>query len=392
MSLPPVPRTIQTVGPAIVASAVAVLPVPLVGGLAIFLQEDLGFGAAQLGTAIAAFFAAAALSAAPAGRLSELLGPRRIAWLGLGCIFVSLLGIAYVASSWSWLAFFLALAGLGHATTLLAVGVLLTRAVARRRLGLAFGVAQAAAPLAALLSGLAVPTIALTLGWEIAFTVGAVLALAAALVMPPTEARQRASRTRTAGDAPLSALVPLAAGMAVASAGANSSTVFLVSSTVDAGIRPADAGLILALASVVGLVVRVVAGWLGDRMSQGSLLLMAALIALGAVGYAGLAISSEPAHVAAAAVLAFGGGWGWPGLMLLAVSRSNPAAPGAAMGVVTFGGLGGAVFGPPVFGAIAEGVGFGAAWLTIAGLAVAAIGLIVLSWRRILAARPGEPT
>jgi len=383
---------LRAVGPAIATSSVAVLPVPLLGGLAILLQDDLGFGEAQLGIVIAAFFAAAAVSAAPAGRLSEVLGPRRVAWVGLGCIAVSLLGIAWVAQSWVWLGAFLALAGIGHATAILAVGVLLTRAVTERRHGLAFGLAQAAAPLAALLAGLALPVIGLTVGWRIAFMAAALLSLVVAALLPPASVRHGQRVIQTAQDAPLSALLPLAAGMALASACANSSTVFLVSSIVDRGIPPAGAGLILALASLVGLIVRVVGGWLGDTLRHGSLTLITCLLAAGAAGYLGLAHEQDPALVAASAMLALGGGWGWPGLMLLAVSRSNPAAPGAAMGVVTLGGLSGAVVGPPVFGAIAEQVAFGSAWIALAVLAAAAIVLILVSRRRILFARPGLPT
>jgi MFS family permease len=78
--------------------------------------------------------------------------------------------------------------------------------------------------------------------------------------------------------------------------------------------------------------------------------------------------------------------------MLLAVSRSNPGAPGAAMGVVTLGGLGGAVVGPLVFGTIAEHAAFGLAWLVMTGFAAGAVAMVLVSRRRILMARPGLPT
>jgi MFS family permease len=387
---------LRPIGPAIAASAMAVLPLPLVGGLAVLLQEDLGFGEAQLGLSTAAFFAAASASAAPAGRLSEVLDPRRVAWVGLGCIAASLLGIAHVAASWEWLAGFLALAGLGHATTLLAIGVFLTREVAPRRHGLAFGVAQASAPLSALLAGLSLPFVALTLGWQVAFSIAAGVAILVAVMMPPIGRR----RPRAGGDldgdtirdAPIRALAPLAIGMAMASAAGNSSVVFLVSSTVDSGFTAADAGVLLAIASLIGLVVRVAVGWIGDTTRHGSLLLMVGLIGVGAIGYVALAASRDPIVVAIGSILAFGGGWGWPGLMLLAVSRSNPGAPGAAMGVVTLGGLGGAVVGPLVFGTIAEHAAFGLAWLVMTGFAAGAVAMVLVSRRRILMARPGLPT
>jgi MFS family permease len=287
----------------------------------------------------------------------------------------------------------MALAGVGHALTMLAVGVLLTRAVSERRHGLVFGVAQAAAPLAALLTGLALPTIALSLGWRVAFVLAALLGIAAAAVMPRIDSRPRTAAAKSERDVPMRSLVPLAIAMALASAGGNSAVVFLVPSTVDAGFLAGEAGLVLAIASIVGLLVRVGAGWLGDLLRDGALLLMAILLALGGAGFAGLAVSTNLAAVILAATLAFGGGWGWPGLMLLAAARSSPSAPGVAMGVLTLGGLSGAVVGPTAFGTVADALSFTAAWLLMAALAAVAVVLVVWSdraMRRLREAR--EPT
>jgi MFS family permease len=360
-----------------------------VGGLAVLLQDELGFGEPELGVAIAGFFAAAALAAAPAGRLSEVLGPRAVARVGVGCIVASLLGVALLADSWVFLGGLMALAGLGHALALLAVGVLLTRAVSASRHGLAFGLTQAAAPLAALLAGLSVPVIGLTLGWQAAFILGAGLGIMAGLLMPPVPDRPRVTAGMSDRDAPVRVLMPLAIAMGLASAGGNSAVVFLVTSTVDNGFSAASAGLVLAVASVVGLTVRITGGWLGDRLPHGSLLLMSSVIATGAIGYVGLAMGQVPAVVILSATLAFGGGWGWPGLMLLAVSRTNPAAPGDAMGIVTVGGLGGAVIGPIAFGAITDAVSFAAAWLLMAFLALGAVLMIALTSLWLARVRPG---
>jgi cyanate permease len=240
-----------------------------------------------------------------------------------------------------------------------------------------------------LLAGLSVPAIGLTLGWQAAFVLGAGLGIVAGLLMPPVPDRPQAAAGATDRDAPVRLLVPLAIGMGLASAGGNSAVVFLVTSTVDSGFDAASAGLVLAVASVIGLTVRIGGGWLGDRLARGSLLLMAGVITAGAIGYTGLAIDGAPAIVILAAMLAFGGGWGWPGLMLLAVSRTNPAAPGDAMGTVTVGGLSGAVIGPVAFGAIADHVSFAAAWLLMAVLAVGAVLMIAVTSQWLGRVRPG---
>jgi MFS family permease len=157
-----------------------------------------------------------------------------------------------------------------------------------------------------------------------------------------------------------------------------------VASAVDRGVSPSHAGLVLALGSFIGILVRVAAGWFGDRLGRGSLLMVVGLVAVGVVGYVGLALTDEPVLIALFTVLAFGGGWGWGGLILLALARISPTAPGRAMGIVQVGPMSGAVLGPLAFGRLAETVSFGAAWAAMALLAVGGVATILLSRRRLL--------
>jgi MFS family permease len=371
----------------IAATTVVALPTMLVGGLAILIQEELQFGEAELGIAIAASFVSGALMAVPAGRIAERLGPRRTTWLGLACALVALLGIGLVVSSWAVLVMFLVVAGIGITTVQLGVNVMVARAVPRRRQGIAYGAKQAAVPLASLLAGLAVPVIGLTLGWQAAFVIAAVLVPLAAWGMPDAPARSHRSEGTAGRTAPLDALVLLTIGVALASAGGNSVAAFTVPSAVDHGLEPAHAGLVLALGSLVGIAVRVAAGWLGDRLGRGSLLLVVTLLGFGVVGFLGLAIADEPILIAGFTVLAFGGGWGWGGLIPLVLARASPAAPERAMGIVQVGPMTGAVVGPIVFGTLAEHVAFGVAWAVMALLALAGVVTILVSRRRLLASR-----
>lgn len=363
------------------------MPTLLVGGMAVLIQRDLGFGEAALGAAIASAFAAAAVVAPVAGRLAERLGPRRTTWLGLGCGGASLLGIGLVADSWTVLVLFLMVAGIGVTVVQLGVNVLLARATPAHRQGLAFGAKQAAVPLAALLAGLALPLLGLTLGWQVAFVIAAVLVPLVAAQMPDAAGARGDARDSSHGDAPLGSLVLLAVGVAFASAGGNSVPAFIVPSAVDRGLAPADAGLVLAGGSLVGIAVRVAGGWLGDRLGRGSLLLVVALVAVGVVGYAGLAVAEHPILIAASAALAFGGGWGWGGLVLLALARTNRGSPGRAMGIVQVGPMSGAVLGPLLFGTLAEHISFAAAWYVIGVLALTGIAAILLSRRALLRSR-----
>jgi MFS family permease len=379
---------VTTVALGIAATAVVALPTLLVGGLAVVIGEELSFGETELGIAIATSFAAAALAAAPAGRLAEHIGPRRTTWIGLGCAAISMLGIGLVADSWIVLVGFLAIAGIGITTVQLGVNVLLARGVPSRRQGLAFGTKQAAVPLASLLAGLALPLIGLTLGWQVAFVMAAMLVPFVAWRLPdapPGPGRQAASGE---GDAPLGTLILLTAGVALASAGGNSTPAFIVPSLVDRGFEPGHAGLVLAGGSVVGIVVRVLVGWLSDRLGTGSLLIVMSLIAAGVVGFVGLALTDHPALMVIFTALAFGGGWGWGGLIPLAVTRTNPQAPGRAMGIVQVGPMSGAVVGPVLFGTLAERVAFGAAWSVMALLAGLGLVTILVSRRRLVRAQP----
>ena len=371
--------TASVLGIGISATTIAALPTLLVGGLAVLMQRDLRFGASELGAGIATAFFVAAVAAVPAGRLADRLGPKLTTSIGLGFALVALLGLGTVVRDWIQLAVCLSFAGAGITTVQLGVNVLLARRIPPGQQGLAFGIKQAAVPMASLIAGLSLPLIGLTIGWRAAFLLAAACIPIVMWLVPDARADRPAGAMHEAAGVALRPLLLLGVGLALASAGGNSTPAFIVSSGVDRGLSPAGAGLVLAGGSVVGITVRVMAGWLGDHLGRGSLLLVAALVSIGAVGYAGLSQADDPALIALFAALAFGGGWGWGGLTLLALSRISPGAPGRAMGIVQIGPMSGAVLGPLVFGGLAEQVSFAAAWSTMALLAVLGVATIMIS-------------
>jgi MFS family permease len=298
--------------PVLLAVAVVtatVLPAFLTGGLAVQVRGELGFGAAALGLAVAAFFVFSALASAVMGRLVERIGAHRgmrLAALGSAA---SLFGVALVAASWAGLVACLALGGLANAVSHPATNLSLAREVPAGRQGLSFGVKQSAIPAATLLAGLAVPTIALTFGWRWAFAGGAVLALAVAFLVPVGASgsvvrRFREVREKDARTAPL---FLLALGIGLGSAAATPLGAFLVESSVAAGLRVETAGLLLASGSAANIVVRVAFGRFADGMSGGRLLLVAAMLAVGIAGF-GMLATGEAALILPGALLAFAAG------------------------------------------------------------------------------------
>ena len=374
---------------AVSVATIGVLPSFLTGGLAVQIRDELGFGAGALGLAVAVFFVVSSASSALAGRVAERVGSHAAMRASSLVGMLSLLAVALLAGSWWGIVACLVLGGMGNAVAQPSTNLMLAREVPGGRQGLAFGVKQAAIPVATLLAGLAVPVIAVTVGWRWAFAGAALLALLVSLLVPKgnddATTGGRAKEVR-AGDAPLAPLILLAVGIGLGSTAATPLGAFGVESAVDTGVGVGTAGLLLALGSAVGIVVRVVAGYLADGMTGGRLRLVAGMLVLGTAGFVMLA-SGSPGLLVVGVVLAFGAGWGWPGLFNFAIVRSNPKAPAAATGITQTGASGGAALGPLLFGYTVEATSFGTAWLATAVVALLSAAAIVAGRRMLLRAR-----
>jgi MFS family permease len=380
--------------PVLLAVAVAtatVLPAFLTGGLAVQVRGELGFGEAALGLAVAVFFVTSSLLSAPMGQVVERIGAHRAMRLAAAGSAASLLGVALLASSWAWLVACLLVGGLANAVSHPAANLSLAREVPAGRQGLSFGIKQSAIPTATLLAGLAVPGIALTFGWRWAFAGGAALALAVALLVPAggPGSDARGLKEARAGDVRVAPMVLLALGIGLGSTAATPLGAFIVGSSVAAGLGEGSAGLLLAFGSAFGIVVRVTLGHLADGMEGGRLRLVAAMLGVGVVGFALLATGAGGLLLLGTA-LAFGAGWGWPGLFNFAVVRANPGAPAAATGITQTGASGGAALGPLLFGVVVEASSYGVAWLFSGAIALTALVAILAGRGMILRDRAPE--
>lgn len=358
-----------------------VLPAFLVGALTVQIRDDLALGPAEMGIAAATLFTVSGLLARRLGRLVQRVGAGVAIAASATLATIALGGIA-VADSFAVLLAALAVAGVANGLAQPSANLRISRAVSSARLGLAFGIKQSSIPAATLLSGLAVPIIAVEIGWRWAFVIGAGLAAAIATVSA-VHARRFGSRTPTPPTAPDDpdgddrgtpprALVVVSIAGGLAAAAATSLGVFLIDSAVQTGIDPSTAGFLFAVAAGSGLLIRIGLGALIDHHpGRSPYVLMANLLFGGAVGFLLLTIGT-PLAVAAGAWLAFASGWTWTGLLHFAVVRDNRSRAALATGTLQTGVSLGSAAGPLLFGLIVEATSYRTGWFVAAATAVAA--------------------
>ena len=340
---------------------------------------------------VTVFFLAGAFGAGPGGRLAERVGAVRAMRGSVLLTAACLLAAAGLAGSLAVLLGLLALAGLANAVSQPAINVFMAEQVPQERQGLAFGIKQSAIPAAILVSGLALPALALPLGWRATFALCALGPLAVVVALGHSTQHLRPPLQREPAPRPSRELMGIAAGAALASSGPNAMGTYLVAGAVAAGIAEGAAGLLAALGSALSLGVRVALGVRADRRREYGYGAVVLLLAGGAAGFLLLA-SGVPATFVIGALVAYALGWGWPGLFNLAVVQSHPDAPGAATGVSQSGIYVGAAGGPALFGAISAASGYGAAWVAAAALALLAALVLGLAGRRPAAqAASGSP-
>lgn len=378
-------------GPVAFGIVASILPVFLLGSLSVEIRGELGYGETAAGLIFASFFAASAVVSSRTGRLIDRVGPRRGFTAALAGVAVLQLLIAGTARHPVVLGLLAAAAGICNATAQLSANVFIARDLPLQRQGLGFAVKQSAMPGASLVAGIALPSVALTLGWRWVFVLGAVLAVVAGLLvrsrLPSEPARSRAAAAAAATEAPPPrwALGSLAVAAAFATAAAITLGGFFVESAIDAGIAVGAAGLAFAAGSFISIVVRLSVGVMADRRPGNLLGVVAAMIALGSLTSVWFTWR-EPAVHLIGVPLAFGAGWAWPGLFNLSVVRACPGFPGRATGITQTGTYVGGAVGPVLFGAVAESADYSSAWWLAAVLGLGA-STSVLVGRAILSGR-----
>lgn len=369
---------IGVVTTSVLTTICSVYPAFLAGALGDELRDAVSIGDRFFGVVVGSFFFGAMLGSAVLGRLGERIGARRMIVCSVGTTGVVCLVIAAFVRSGPALVAALIVAGIANSASQTAANKLLGQSVDPSRLGIAIAIKQSGMPGASMLGGLAVPIIALTIGWQWGYVAAAVLALAAmtaALRFAPVEpsvGRNVSSRVGPASPRRLLITAATAAGFAAAGAGTLGN--WITSSATDAGWSSGIAGLILSLGAISGITARLIMGMTADRRpGMDPLKVAARFLALGSIGAAVLGFRSEWAQVVGA-VVAFGAGWAWPALFNYGIVRANANSASAATGITQTGTYVGVFSGPIVMGLLVDRWGYQVGWVVIASsMAVGAV-------------------
>jgi predicted MFS family arabinose efflux permease len=361
------------------------MPLWLLGALSVQMRAELDYSLVALGGAVALQRLGGAVLSLPFGRLADRWGPTPAMRVAALMAAVAAFGIAALATEYWILAVFLLFSGGANALGQTAANLALVRAVPYTRQGTAFGIKQSALPVGSMVAGLTVPLLALTIGWRYAFVLAGLVSLIVLVWVPRGRSEQyrrpAGVTNRVRGRGPL---LVLAVGLFFGMAAATGLTTFIVEAATDAGVSPAQAGLLLTLGSICSIITRLVAGRLADRRGGRHLITVARMQLTGMFGLA-LIATGRPTLMVVGAIVAFSFAWGFNGVFWFAIVRLSPATPAAASGTVMPGGMLGGVAGPLLFGWVVQTFGFAPAWLTAASWSLMA-GLLMLLGRRLLRA------
>ena len=181
-----------------------ILPVFLFGALSVQIGDEYGFGAHHIGLQVAAFYVTCTLASRSAGRFVHRVGSLAGLQWSTSIAGLTLFGIAGLSLiSWYFITGLLVIAALGNTIAQVATTVVIARFVPEERQGLAFGLRQAARPIALFVGGLAVPLIAIAYSWRLAFILAGLFAFYLywmARRLAHADTRPQARPGETAGD------------------------------------------------------------------------------------------------------------------------------------------------------------------------------------------------
>lgn len=368
-----------------------------------FFREGFGLSATAVGFVVTALTLGYALALLPIGAAVDRLGEHIMLTGGL----LGLAGgVALVTATWSFVTLLGAVLVLGAAYATAIPGT--NRAIIGRfptdRQNLAMGIKQVGVTAGSGVSALLVTRVAGVLSWEAAFYAAAATSVVVATLFwigyrgGDAEIAASPDPRRLLGNG---SYLWLVAGGACLGAGLFTTPGYIIIYLSESvGTAVAFGGVVFAAVQVSGSLGRVVTGWLADALPGRPRHRIGAILIVQAVASAGLffGVGAADAPTIAAAVFASLGFFilGFTGIyyscMATVVSPDE-------MGSATAGGqlalLVGALVAPPVFGYLADTVGYGASWSMLGALALIStvfIGQAVLTNPPIDTSAAGRPS
>ncbi|WP_344077044.1 MFS transporter [Luedemannella helvata] len=370
----------------------AALPSFLVGALAPRINEDMRFGATEIGIAMTVCYTVAGVLSPLGGRVVARLGTTVAARLTCALATLGLLGISAAGSAGHLV---LALAVVGCANTMFqpASNSLLLGVSEPRRQAFGFGTVQGAIPVAALLSGASLAVAGAGPDWRLITLVAAAATACAQFTIGVGRPAVAPARSRPANPvaSPRLAVLPLLVTGTIASAAASTLPSFTATAGHANGLSPTAIALAQIAGSLGSVAVRIAAPVAMSNAALGRRLgVVAALMAVGTVGLLLLVTGGQVGFVCGA-VLGFAFGWGWNGLYNQLVAVASPGRVATTTGITQAGVFLGGTVGPAIFAVIAVRAGFGPAWAAMAVLlGIAAIAAISARPRSAAERRPAR--
>jgi len=355
------PLLLTLVIQAMVAMALLTLPV-----IAPMVAQTLEVSPALVGLYVSVTYAGAMVATLMGGATVARMGAIRVSQWGL---VLCAAGLVLCAVPWLPAMVLGAVCiGLGYGPITPASSHLLARTTPPAQMSLVFSIKQTGVPLGSMLAGAIVPPLALVIDWPMSMGVVAALCLVCAAVSQGLRAdldsdRQAGTPMRWGSlIEPIRLVLAHRALLTMASCSFMFSMVQLCLTTYlvtflheDLSYGLVAAGLALSVTQFGGIGGRVVWGYVADRWlgARRMLLLLASMMATGALASAFLT-PDTPHGVVIAILVGFGASAiGWNGVYLAEVARRAP--PGMASmatgGTLAFTFLG-VVVGPPLFGAL----------------------------------------
>jgi len=395
------PLLLTLVIQAMVSMALLTLPV-----MAPVVAQDLHISPAMVGVYVSMTYAGAMAASLMGGATVNRLGAIRVSQWGL---MLCAAGLLFCAVPWfPAMGLGAVLIGLGYGPITPASSHLLSRTTPKHQMSLVFSLKQTGVPLGSLLAGALVPPLLLVLNWHASLAVVAAVCVACAVLAQSLRGELDQDRQT---DVPMrwgSWIQPLrlvlsqpnlytmAACSFMFSIVQLSLTTYLVTFLHD-DLRYAliAAGLALSATQLGGMAGRIAWGYVADRWlgARRMLLLLAGLMALGALATTTLA-EDTPQWLVILILVTFGASAiGWNGVYLAEVARRAPPgmASSATGGTLAFTFLG-VVIGPPIFGALSTGFGtYRAGFMGL--MVVAVVSGVLLFWGQRSSANPSvQPT